>query len=258
MNEFWYIAAILGGMVAGWMFSAAARQWRSHQREKGKVPWARVRAVNAWGDAGGFTKHLILGVSRHHIAESGLNCPVCGNCAAERADYSRVQRMRVNGVENEVVECVGMREVENNTLVACGTFLLASPDTEHGDHLNNQGEIESNGRFDRPEFYKFKRITREDATKEEYDASVYLSKADTEDESLMVRRDSGPKDTVPTTYKHDVLVGEELQVALRAEIAKLASAQHDPLADTTPTIAIDPKRADTRKLPIVTPPPPSP
>lgn len=260
MNVFLYLLAIVAGVTVGWLLSAALREWRAYQREKGKVPWARVRAVNLWGDSSGFSKHNVLPVSRHHIAESGLNCPVCGNCAAERGDFSRVQRMRINGVENEVVECAGLREVENNMTVACGTYLAASPDTEHGDHLDANGNIDTDGNNDTPDFFRFKRITRQQATIEQYDADIFLTKPDTEDEALMISNTSEPLiiGTEPrTSRKHDVLMGEELQAAIRAECARAAAEDiHDSLSDTTPTIAIDPKQADTRKLPIVTPPPP--
>ncbi len=75
-------------------------------------------------------EHAFEFVSRHAIAETGLVCPRCNNEAAPLGVFRRVERCRLG----EVVACEAQREV-NDELVPCGALLLASPDTEHGDHL---------------------------------------------------------------------------------------------------------------------------
>ncbi len=179
----------------------------------GGVPWAKTKSVKALGEAHGESD--LMFVSRHDLAECGLTCPLCQTLAAERGDFSGVRRMLVNGQENEVVRCPGNRIVEDDRLVPCQAWLVASPDTEHGDHLDNDGKVSTTGDHDEPEFYRFKRITADQALREKWGLDV----APIMDEAGM-RIDPRTLMPVKTGTKHDVLAGEELLNALREATLK--------------------------------------
>lgn len=247
--------AVLGGALVAYL-PRMWREWRQKRIDAGKVPWARVRAVAAWGPAAGNVRHQVLGVSRHDIAECGLTCPACHSLVAERGDFSRVQRMSINGTENEVIECLNVREVENGRDVPCETFLAASPDTEHGDHLDANGNVDAVGDNDPPEYYRFVRVTKQKAAAEKYGADVFLLDGD-DKESLAVDSDNAPTvrierdPRVATTRKHDVLAGEELRAAIQHELDNQARTASTPPPETP----LDPRLAETDKLPVVTLPP---
>ena len=123
-------------------------------------------------------EHNVQFVSRHHIAESGLVCPVCGNVTRKRADFSGIRRYRLtDGSASEGVVCKQDRFFPHNgTTRRCGAILLACPDTEHGDDLVP----------DNPEHYKFVRISQVQAIKEEHgDDAVAVD----EQERVTVRPD---------------------------------------------------------------------
>ncbi len=241
------LTVVIATLGAHWAVQRL-RRWVAGVRG---VPWARVRAVSAWGASAGNTKHHVLGVSRHDIAESGLTCPVCRSLAADRGDFSRVQRMMINGTENEIVECLNIRDVENGRDVPCETFLAASPDTEHGDHLDRDGNVDCTGDYDPPEFYRFVRITKQQATAEKYGVDVWL--ADEGDKESLLCSDELPTvrmvdPKVATTRKHDVLAGEVLRTAIQAELEKQVLTTCPP--------QVDPRLAETDKHPTITLPPP--
>ncbi len=197
----------------------------------GGVPWANVRSTKTFGDEQGAND--VVFVSRHDIAECGLTCPMCGTLAAERGDFSGVRRMIVNGQENEVVRCLGNRIVELEKEVPCRFWLVASPDTEHGDHLGADGEVVTDGSQDDPEFFRFKRITTDQALREKWGMDV----APIVDEESGMR--ISPRTFVPIEKgtKHDVLTGEELLNALREASLKQEAEKCDPTPrdkDSTP------------------------
>lgn len=113
--------------------------------------WARIRPRRRITVPGAYPLDDTAGeshsafVSRHSIAEGGLTCPVCKNVAAEYGDFSSI--------------CVDQR---GNEVVLCGhcsTYLIASPDTEHGDHLLP---------YDPVRFHSFVRKPQKQVTKEKY------------------------------------------------------------------------------------------
>ncbi len=223
------------------------RRWL---REHGRPPWFRIRSAVVWGAQEPTLDHVI-GVSRHHIAESGLVCPVCGSVAANRGDYTNVRRMLINGIENEIVECQGEREVENERDVSCGAILAASPDTEHGDHLDEMGQVVSDGSYDPPDFWRFVRIGKEQAIREEFGEDAWVKKGPHGANELFVKPVEGSV-APPKTNKHDVLVGEDLQKELR----RLAIEEQQKATEATTKITIvPPADADTVIVPTLPPKP---
>jgi hypothetical protein len=136
----------------------------------GEVPWSKSRSATYLGDVHG--EHKIFPVGRHEIAEVGLWCPICYTEAAERGDFSRVERMVIDGIENEVIHCKGFRMVLGSEEPRpCGTILVASPDTEHGDHLNNAGEIDRTSPIP-PEYHRFVRVAPARVLAEKYGIDI--------------------------------------------------------------------------------------
>jgi len=129
-------------------------------------------------------EHHIEFVSRHSIAEEGLRCPTCKSFAARRGDYSRVQKGILNEGEpgetiNELIICPNVFKNKDGFDIKCNTFLLASPDTEHGDHLDpeycGEGEDDVPMSKETPkQFYLFKRIGKDTAAREEYGDDVSI------------------------------------------------------------------------------------
>ncbi len=241
MSLFW----ILVGFVPAFLLSYGHNRgwWKKLFKSSSEVPWATVRSFKALSMDHGHS--VLMFVSRHDIAESGLSCPRCQTIVAERGDFTGVRRALVNGVENEVIKCPG-RVVVDDQEMPCPEWLAASPDTEHGDHLGPDGKVSSDPMHDEPEFLRFKRITPEQALKEKYGMDVIPN----DDGSGM---EIAPATIVPIekTNKHDVLAGEELLKAIQVELVKQdqervlaaeAPAIHDP--DATPitgsTITKDP------------------
>ncbi len=196
------------------------------------VPWAAVRSFKALGTEHGHND--LMFVSRHDIAECGLTCPNCNTVAAERGDFSGVRRALVNGTENEVIKCPGRVIIEMDTEVPCPSWLAASPTTEHGDHLDADGKVSEDGSLDTPDFFRFKRITPEQALREKYGFDMGPTPEGMQIQDATV---------VPVEYqrgkKDDVLTGEALLKAIQAEMLKndaekVASKPLDP--EATPIV----------------------
>ncbi len=129
------------------LLGAAQRLWRSvrqwHYRNR-PPPWVDIPGVDPLGSEPG--EHNTHFVSRHHIAESGLTCPACGGVAAYRAEFKKVHLSSLG----EVVHC------------GCGAWLVASPDTEHGDDQKPYTKS----------MHTFVRIPQEQAVREQYGEDV--------------------------------------------------------------------------------------
>ncbi len=181
-------------------------------RLHGDVPWANPRSLSTVaGGHEGIGNNIF--VSRHDIAESGLQCPLCRKEAVERGDFSKVYKAIVDGHENEVVQCPNRRTVEEGREVDCAAWLIASPTTEHGDHLDDEGNVCSDGAMDRPEFFRFKRITAAQALREQWGMDVEP------DPAGGMRIDAPEGEPVPLDDKlkqkrNEVLVGDVLQEAI--------------------------------------------
>lgn len=123
-------------------------------------------------------EHNVHFVSRHDIAELGLRCPACKKIAAKRGDYSLVREAILrDGTHNEVIICPNVYKNKDGFEVECSAYLLASPDTEHGDHLDpdecGKGEDDVPMREVTPgECYLFKRISKGEAAKEQFGDDV--------------------------------------------------------------------------------------
>lgn len=133
-------------------------------RVTGGVPWLHEDVRCATGSSGA---HTVMFVSRHALAEGGLECPLCRTQILS-GDFSRVWRTMVDGRENEVAICPGKRTVEDGRLIDCRTLLAASPDTEHGDHLNDDGTVDHIGLHDPDEFYRFRRAPADQYLREHW------------------------------------------------------------------------------------------
>ncbi len=184
-------------------------------RANGEVPWAPIRYFNAVGEEHGHQD--IIFVSRHDLAECGLVCPRCKAQVADRADFLNVRRTIINGTENEVIKCPGTIIIDQLEH-PCGLWLAASPDTEHGDHLNDDGTVNTDGSNDTPEFFRFKRISVEQAMREKYGLDMVHGRMGPE---------INPDEVIPVgelvTNKNDVLTGEDLQLAIQKARAELES-----------------------------------
>lgn len=217
-------------------------------RAHGEVPWSRPRAFSFTNAQGGTQTDCVFLVSRHDIAECGLTCPLCSTIVADRADFSRVYRAIVDGQENEVIQCPGKRKVEDGREVNCRAWLVASPTTEHGDHLDDDGKVNTDGSADRPEFFKFKRITAARALREEWGVDI-------EEDSVVAPQPIAEGEPVPLAERikakrHEVLMGEELRLSIAAAVADL---------DAQKTAPPNPGEAPTAvSLPVITPPPSDP
>jgi hypothetical protein len=150
-------------------------------RLAGGVPWLD-RDLVVLGEGHG--KHQTIFVSRHHLAEGGLECPIC-NRRIEAGDFSHVQRTLVDGQENECIVCQGEREVENGRMVPCKTVLLASPDTEHGDHLDADGKVDPKG-YDPPEYFRFVRAPADQHLREKWGVDARAPEDKNDDLGVMV------------------------------------------------------------------------
>lgn len=111
-------------------------------------------------------EHKIEFVSRHAIAETGLICPSCHNEIASIGDYIMVRHCRLG----DVIKCNGTRHIQDEE-TPCGMFLVASPDTEHGDHILYD-RVPQDDRFEL--FYRFVRISEGDAAKRKYGEDLKL------------------------------------------------------------------------------------
>jgi hypothetical protein len=195
-------------------------------RLHGDVPWATPRSIATVASGHEGIGNNIF-VSRHDIAESGLQCPLCRKEAVERGDFSKVYKMLVDGHENEVVQCPNRRTIQNDQEVDCKAWLIASPTTEHGDHLDDEGNVSSDGAMDKPEFFRFKRISAAQALREQWGVDI---EAAPEGEIAVVEPEM-PLEERLKSKRHEVLAGEELRLAIARDFAAQAAA----CATTPPT-----------------------
>lgn len=136
-----------------------------------RPPWVTLPPLDPW-NATGHGEHKIEAVSRHAIAETGLICPRCLTEICSRGDYTLVREGRIGAINNEVVLCQGQRMLNGNKIV-CGAILAASGDTEHGDNILWDAVPEK----ERFMFYRFRRISEEQALKEKYGFDVSTTEA---------------------------------------------------------------------------------
>lgn len=137
--------------------------------------WINVPAGDPYSDAGHGT-HSFEFVPRQAIAETGLHCPLCKNEVCPLGDYRLVRHSRLG----DVVRCNGTRQV-NDEDIPCPAYLVASPNTEIGDHLI----YDATPIAERMEkFNRFVRISEADAAKLKHgtdaaikDGEVYASTA---------------------------------------------------------------------------------
>ena len=117
---------------------------RWHYRNR-PPPYKTIMGADPLGNTAG--NHNTHFVSRHAIAETGLQCLGCNNEATNRGDFSPV----VETQYGEAVQC------------GCGAWNVASPDTEHGDNLLP---------YSRTRFHKFVRRTPAQVIKDMYGDDV--------------------------------------------------------------------------------------
>lgn len=172
------LVAIIAGSVIGvvifhvfaqTLLGSLAARFQRWLAERGKPPLLPKKFHGRLGGTSGTQngQHYCGFVSRHHLAEGGLDCPLCHWHIADAGDFSKVYRVPFDGRENECVVCPGEREVDQGRRVACQAILLASPDTEHGDHLNTKGEVDAYAP-DPPEFYRFVRTDADASLREKW------------------------------------------------------------------------------------------
>ena len=240
MNTFLLILATMLGTVAviiAWGKFGGTRVYRPNWlcRLMGEVPWAKIRNFKVLGaDAG---EHDLFFVSRHEIAECGLTCPKCKTLVADRGDFSKVERSMVNGEENELIKCFGIiRSPDDDEGIPCPLWLVASPDTEHGDHLNDAGEVDSTSDCP-PEFYRFKRISARQALAEKY--GVDISESPALDGTLVVTGTAAQVKEATTRKGNGIFTAEEILEAYRnnpdaAPSQVLSGSSASKPKDTTP------------------------
>lgn len=125
--------------------------------------WLALPPTDPLSDTPG--EHKIEFVSRHAIAETGLTCPVCQTEVAPIGDYRLVRHSRLG----DVIQCNGKRDMKDVGEVPCGMFLVASPDTEHGDHIL----YDNIPREERAAlFHSFVRITEGEAARRKYGEDI--------------------------------------------------------------------------------------
>jgi hypothetical protein len=118
--------------------------------------WINVPAGDPYSDAG-HGMHSFEFVPRQSIAETGLHCPLCKNEVCPLGDYRLVRHCRLG----DVVRCNGTRQVNDEDL-PCPAYLVASPNTEIGDHLIYDATPQAE-RMEK--FHRFLRISEEEAAK---------------------------------------------------------------------------------------------
>ena len=242
MSALWILLGVALWLGFTWIVRRfnLVHRWKLFSRifGDGGVPWASTKSAKTFGDSQGAND--IIFVSRHDIAECGITCPMCQTLVADRGDFSGVRRMLINGQENEVVRCTGTRIVELEKEVPCRFWLAASPDTEHGDHLGADGQVVTDGSADEPDFYRFKRITADQALREKWGMDV----APIVDEESGMRINPQTFTPVGAGKKNDVLAGEELLNAIR-------EAQLKQDAEKVETKPPDPDQTPVTKQPTI-------
>lgn len=135
-----------------------------------RPPWVHLPKHDPWGDQQ-HCEHQMEAVSRHAIAETGLICPRCLKQVCFQGDYTLVREGQVGRVRNEVVICPHQREV-NGEKKQCGSILMASPETEHGDH-HLWDKVPPKER--EALFFRFRRVSEEQVLRDRYgfDVSKY-------------------------------------------------------------------------------------
>lgn len=167
--------AFLAGSVLPWLIFRCLRRRCPHSRAEwlsrllGEVPWAG-RSFATLGEGHGYSD--VIFVSRHDIAEGGLTCPACRSSVAAHGDFTNVRRALVNGRENEVIRCTGKMADPVRGERDCGMWLVASPTTEHGDHLDKTtGEVITHGAFP-AEMFRFKRVSAREVLAQQWGMDV--------------------------------------------------------------------------------------
>ncbi len=248
MSLLWFVLGVVAVLGSLWLLRQFPHLYKPEWLclLMGEIPWARPR--NMTTNTNSQTLITTMLVSRHDIAECGLICPLCQTIAAERGDFRRVRRAVVDGQENEVLQCQGMRIVGGGTQtreVPCEAWLVASPTTEHGDHLDDEGKVCTDGSLDRPEFFVFKRITAAQAMREQWGVDVETTDTDL---GVMPVAELLPMEERLKLKKHEVLAGEELEYARSKAFAEMAAEEErkKAAASTTP-----PATAPTEILPVL-------
>jgi hypothetical protein len=136
-----------------------------------RPPWVNLPPLDPWSSTE-HGEHKVEAVSRHAIAETGLICPKCLNEICPRGDFTQVREGKIGAIVNEVIICHGQREVRDHK-IPCGAILMASPDTEHGDNIL-WDKVPTEERKDL--FFRFRRISEDQALKEKYGFDVSLTK----------------------------------------------------------------------------------
>lgn len=185
------MAAVISLLVRSSVNGLGRRLGDGWTRFRGGVPWLPGRRQLSLLGAT-HSQHTTAFVSRHHLAEGGLSCPLCQTRVADAGDFSRVYRVIADGRENECMVCTGERELGDGRMVPCGTLLLASPDTEHGDHLNDAGAVDGKG-TDPPSYYLFVRVGAEQALREKWGMEI----ASGTDGDLVAANADAPTTTSP-------------------------------------------------------------
>ena len=161
------MASIDGGRMKVLMRFWCWAKWKLGLRP----PWVVLPALDPWS-AVAHGEHKIEAISRHAIAEAGLICPRCLTEICPRGDYTMVREGRLGAINNEVILCRGQRALNGDKIV-CGAILAASPDTEHGDNLL-WDKMPEKERFI---FFRFRRVSEDQAFKEKYGFDVSTTKA---------------------------------------------------------------------------------
>lgn len=149
------ILVLLQGRASQPLRRLGAKVRQSLDRLRGEVPWLDHDLTLLSGQE--HSLHQTIFVSRHALAEGGLECPLCRE-QIHVGNFEHIFKTHVNGRINEVLVCPGRRVVHGGKELPCRTLLIASPDTEHGDHLRDDGTIDHTGEYDPDEFYVFRRV----------------------------------------------------------------------------------------------------
>jgi hypothetical protein len=157
------MAMVVAGLIIRYAVNHGVKKLSDLFRRKKPPQVLTVLSNSASG------QHQTCFVSRHHLASGGLTCPLCQMVIAA-GDFTGVKDYVVDGRLNEGVVCQGEREI-GDRMEPCRSILLASPDTEHGDHLGANGEVDPNGE-DPPEYYRFVRVGALQALREKWGVEV--------------------------------------------------------------------------------------
>lgn len=221
------LAALASGLLAVRWWTRGTDKLAWLQRLAGEVPWAapQDRHMRAHSSTGLQPSHEIYMVPRQEIAEAGLKCPKCQTEVAARGNFSAVVRAFVDGQENEMIKCRGHIPLPSGRDVDCPAWLAASPNTEHGDE-----QIAGNP----PEFYRFSRITMQQAMREQYGMDVNFDLPPDGSGGLSVKPESRPAGVVPVD----------------PTITKMLVSEPGTVKEPPPASATD----ETALLPVINPP----